>query len=526
MEHLKPEEILMYLRKSRADDPNESVEETLEKHLEILNRWMEKNLPSPIPIENLFKEVVSGETIADRPEFRRLLKLIESPRYKAILVLDLARLGRPDMEEIGKLSKIFRYTHTLVITPMKIFDMEDEYERDMFERDLKRGNETLEYQKKIQKRGKELSVSQGNYIASIPPYGYDKIEIKEGKRKCPTLAINEEQANVVRMIFDLYVNHNMGYKAICNHLNSLHIPTALNGVWTPITIMCMLKNIHYIGKVKYYERKTVIVVEDGEVKKTKPYAKKGDYMIYDGKHPAIISEELFYAAQERLGKNPRAKADRELQNPLAGILYCRCGAAMMMRKYLKPSGGGVRCSSRVVCTKQTHCQTSSTTLDEILDFVETLLKQKIAEFEVEVTNNNNNSHLLYEKRIKSLEKKLDELQAKELAQWEAQSDPDPAKRMPQHIFQMLNEKLLKEREETKLAIKEAYDNIPQKVDYEQKIVTFQKALDYLRDDSKSALEKNALLKQCIKRIVYSRERPDVPNRWNGLPIELDVTLMV
>ncbi|MEE0968558.1 MAG: hypothetical protein U0M06_04210, partial [Clostridia bacterium] len=63
-ENLKPEEILIYLRKSRADDPLLSVSEVLLKHESILNEWTEKNLKALIPEENRFKEVVSGESIA------------------------------------------------------------------------------------------------------------------------------------------------------------------------------------------------------------------------------------------------------------------------------------------------------------------------------------------------------------------------------------------------------------------------------------------------------------------------------
>ena len=143
-EILKSEEILLYLRKSRSDDPLLTTDEVLERHETLLNEWMEKNLDTPIPEENRFREVVSGETIADRPEFRKVLKLLESPKYKAVLVVEVSRLGRPDMEEIGRISKLFRYTNTLVITPMMTFDIANEYERDMFERELKRGNEYLE----------------------------------------------------------------------------------------------------------------------------------------------------------------------------------------------------------------------------------------------------------------------------------------------------------------------------------------------------------------------------------------------
>ena len=177
----RPDEIVQYLRKSRTDDPYLSVEEVLSKHETILREWAERNLPGPVPEENIFREVVSGETIKDRPEFLKLLRLIESPDIKAILVVEVQRLSRGDLEDAGRLMKILRFTHTQVITPHKIYDLEDEYDRDFFERELKRGNEFLEYTKKILNRGRQLSVSQGNYIASVAPYGMDKCWVQEGK---------------------------------------------------------------------------------------------------------------------------------------------------------------------------------------------------------------------------------------------------------------------------------------------------------------------------------------------------------
>ena len=172
--NFRPEEVLVYLRKSRTDDPTLTVEEVLAKHETILDEWSEKNLGGKVPETNKFREVVSGETIADRPEMQRILKLIESPRIKAVLTVEVQRISRGDLEDAGHIIKLLRYTNTIVITPQKIYDITNEYDREFFERELKRGNEFLEYQKKIMKRGTLLSVSQGNYVGNAAPYGWDK----------------------------------------------------------------------------------------------------------------------------------------------------------------------------------------------------------------------------------------------------------------------------------------------------------------------------------------------------------------
>lgn len=530
IDNLKPDEVLDYLRKSRTDDPTLSVEEVLSKHETILDEWAVKNLGAKVPEENKFREVVSGETIADRPQIQKILKMIESPRFKAIKCYDVQRLSRGDLEDAGRLIKLLRYTNTIVITPQKIYDLRDEYDRDAFERELKRGNEYLEYTKKIMNNGRLLSVSQGNFIGNTAPYGYEKIVIMEGRRKCHTLAIKEEEANVVRMIFDLYVNKDYGHRTICNYLESIGINPTKGKYWAPATIRDMLANVHYTGRVRWNWRKVVTVVEDSEIIQVRPRRKMGDYLLYDGKHEAIISEELFNAAQEKHGKNTRTKAATKLKNPLAGLIFCQCGRAMIYRQY-RETDGNVRCAPRVICSDQQHCNTGSCTFDDLMNVVTDSLKQTIEDFEFKIKNQDVDSAKLHEKHLKTLEKKLQELEAKELAQWEAQADPDPSQRMPAEIFKKLNEKLLNEKEEVRQAIQTARQSAPTPIDYAEKLAKLHDAINALSDPAKSVEEKNKLLRACVERIDYNRERPERTrldfksyDGWTTPPIEIDIKI--
>ena len=526
-EQLKPEEVLIYLRKSRADDPMLSVEEVLSKHEAVLDEWVEKNLSAQIPPENRFKEVVSGESIADRPEFQKVLKQIESPKFKAVLVVEVSRLGRPDMEEIGKISKMFRYTNTLVITPSRAFDLTDKYERDMFEQELKIGNYYLEYVKTILRSGREASVKRGCYVCSKPLYGYDKVTITEGKRKYPTLAINEEQANIVRMIFDWYVNENIGTQTIANRLNDMGVKPPMIELWRVDTIRKILENPHYIGKVIWNRRKAVLVVDNGEFRKTRPKTTDEEYMVCDGLHEAIVSEEVFNAAQAKRGRTHRTCDNKELRNPLASLLYCECGRSMSYRHSTR--GNLQYREPRLVCNGQKYCGCGSCSITEMMDFVVDLLKQKIAEYSEEVSNDTTETAKFHEKQVKNLEKKLSDLNSKELALWEAQLDSE--NKMPSHIFQSLTEKITKEREETEAALAKAQEVVATPISNEVKRVTLQNALDALLDDEVSVAEKNRFLKMCINRITYHRDPIQrVVGKGNGRgyvspPIELDVKMM-
>ena len=522
-----PEEVLDYLRKSQSDDPLLTVEEVLRKHEAILDEWAERHLGGKVPEENKFREIVSGETIKGRPEIQKVLRLIESPKIKAVKVVEPQRLTRGDLEDIGRLMKLLKHTNTLVITPNRIYDLRDEYDWDAFERELKRGNEYLEYYKKIQRRGRLLSVSQGNYIGSTPPYGFDKITIIDDKRKCPTLKENPEQADVVRIIFDLFVNKDMGRRRIANYLDGMGIQPPKGTHWSSGSIREIITNVHHIGKVRWNWRKWVTVVEDGEFIKTRPVTKIGEYLIYEGRHSGIIPEELFNAAQEKMGRNHRAKPDVKVRNPFVSIMFCKkCGKATVY-KHAKNKDGTEKSAPRIMCSDQGHCESGSCLYSELLDRVCEILAQCIEDFEVRLNNDTGDSVKLHAKLIKNLEKKMQELQEKELSQWESQSDPDPAKRMPQHIFQQLNAKLLKEKEEVQQALCKAYESIPEPVDYEEKVAKFKDALSALRDPEVDAEEKNRLLKLCIDRIEYFREKPQrINGAWNNPDIELDVKLRV
>ena len=388
-------------------------------------------------------------------------------------------------------------------------------------------------------RGRLLSVSQGNFIGSIPPYGYDKVEIVVDKRKCPTLSENKEQADIVRFIFDMYVNQNMGYTRICNTLDEMNVKPPKGKYWSPPAVRDMVSNIHYIGKVKWNWRKTQEIVEEGEIKKTRPKARIGEYLVYEGRHEGIIPEAQYAAAQAKRGTLPRTKAKTKVINPFAGLIYCHCGRAMVYRTYSKNK-------PRLLCGGQSHCQTGSCTFDEMVEQVCEILKRCISDFEVRLKNDEGDSVKLHARLVKNLEKRLEDLQAKELSQWEMQSHPDESQRMPPDIFKMLNEKLLKEKDEVTQALCKARASMPEPVDYAEKIMHFTDALTALRDDNVSAEEKNRFLKACIERIEYKREKPtrlksqrervtingkrtttsplQTGGNWTSPPIELDVKL--
>lgn len=496
-------ETLEYDRKSRLDDPLMTVEEVLEKHGRMMDDYANRHLGGPIPEENKFKEIGSGESIDSRPEMLRLLKTVESPKIKAILVVDVQRLSRGDLEDAGRLIKILRYTNTYVITPYKIYDLRDEYDRDAFERELKKGNEYLEYFKKIQKRGKIDGVAAGNYVGSVAPFGFDRLQIKDGKKDCFTLVENKEQADIVRLIFEWYCNEDIGATAICRRLESMNIKTNSGGTkWRPSIIFAMLENVHYIGYVRWNWRKTVKVIEDQQVKEKRPKAKVDEYLIYKGKHDGIISEELFQKAQKIRGTRHRAPSNLTLKNPLSGVLYCKCGAKMGYNTYV--ANGIEIAPPKVKCNNQVYCKSGSADFNGVFNDICRALEDCIEDFTVRIDDKRDDSIKLHKNLIANLKKKMVELQTTEDLQWESLHHPDPAQRMPQAVFTRLNEKVLKEKEAVRDALCKAEESMPEPIDYKERVMRFTDALVALRDPNISAKTKNRYLKDIVERIEYDR----------------------
>jgi hypothetical protein len=181
-----------------------------------------------------------------------------------------------------------------------------------------------------------------------------------------------------------------------------------------------------------------------------------------------------------------------------------------------------------------------------MDRVRDTLKQCIKDFEVRIKNNDNDSAKMHENLIKRLKLKLEELNKKELNQWEKYSEEE----MPKEIFEKLNEKVLKEKDEIQQALCKAYESMPEPIDYEEQLLRFKDALNAFDDPNVSAEKKNKLLKACIERIDYKREKAvriksqqtryydketkqtrytsplKTGGNWTNPPIELDIKLAV
>ena len=328
------DELIIFLRKSRSDNPNETVEETLQRHERQLQEHALKTFGSYIKEENIYREVVSGgEELEQRPEFLKVLHRLEKGNVRGVLVVDPQRLSRSGMYGAGDIINAFYYTDTLIVTPNKTYDLKNKYDKKFIEMELMQGAEYLEYTKEKLAIGRLTSVKEGKFVGSTPPFGYDKEKIK--KEKGYKLVLNDE-SEIVRMIFDLFLD-DVGTSNVANTLNKLKIKSREQETWTPMMVRNILENPTYYGMLTWEKRKTITKLVDGALIKTRPRNEK--YLLFKGLHDPIVSEEEFKIAQDKLrnGNHPRRPSNiNEISNPLAGIVKCSvCGRTMVRRPFKK-----------------------------------------------------------------------------------------------------------------------------------------------------------------------------------------------
>ncbi|MBO5484934.1 MAG: recombinase family protein [Lachnospiraceae bacterium] len=328
-------EYAMYLRKSRADRDAEhhGKGETLARHEELLTALANK---MNISVTDIYREIVSGETISSRPEMLKLLENIEAGRYAGVLVVEVERLARGATIDQGIVAQAFQLSNTKIITPTKTYDPNNEFDEEYFEFGLfmaRREYKTIN--RRIQ-RGRIAASNEGRYVGSTAPYGYERYKIPGDKGY--SLRIIPKQAEIVRLIFNLYTNGKLdedgtrisvGTNEIANILDNMGIKPAVSQYWSSASLRDMIKNPVYIGKIRWGFDKEIKAYENGQLVKKR--IRNKDCKIVEGLHEAIIDELTFSRAQEVMKSNTKnsVPSTRELRNPLSGIIYCqKCGHIM------------------------------------------------------------------------------------------------------------------------------------------------------------------------------------------------------
>lgn len=360
----------IHLRKSRADIEAEArgEGESLARHRARLLAFAER---AGLPVVAEYGEIISGDRLSDRPEMQRLLADVAAGKYDGVLTVEVSRLTRGDLMDQGRIMNTFKYSGTKIITPEHTYDLSEDWDEDVLQSDLLMARREYKYIKKRMQRGRQASASEGLWQGRAP-YGYRVVKIRPGKGY--TLEPDPVQAPIVQMIFDMYANRHTGYVAIAKHLNSLGIRTNTGSVWTSGTILPLIRNPVYAGYVAWGKRTSVTKMDERGMLTTSRILNSSP-MVSVGKHPPLVSQEIFDAAQNARASRAHTSchAHDPIKNPLAGILFCSvCGHSM----YRQPHSGGSGHNKYDILTCKTFdCPTTGIALSTVEALVLSTLNQ-------------------------------------------------------------------------------------------------------------------------------------------------------
>ncbi len=494
------EQYAKYLRKSRFDrDYAElSVEETLKRHGELLDRLAKDK---GYQVVKTYYEVVSGESIAARPEIQRLLEEVNAGLYAGVLVVDVERLARGNGADQAYISQVFQFSGTKIITPTKVYDPANEFDEEYFEFGLFMSRREYKTINRRLVRGRDSSAREGKYISSIAPYGYQRVKLE--KEKGYTLAPEASEAEVVRLIFRRFLSGE-GTRRIATALNQRGVPTRHGGPWISTTISQILQNPVYLGKIRRGWARQLKRVENGVVKKrvqrqTDPAA----YQLYNGLHPALVSAEDFDRAQalrqEKRGE-ARVKKDFQLQNAFAGLLFCaRCGRRVGRTALSAQQGGG----ARLRCVGGARCGCVSADYEAVEEAILSALRSWLSGYRVKV-------------EAADFTEEADELQARltHLAQEEARLTTqldNACDLLEQGIYTPEEFQRRREKLRTQLDALQAQQSAAQQA--QRQMTQAQEGQSTLIPQTENLLtsyealtvaERNALLKALLHRIEYDK----------------------
>ena len=383
----------LYLRKSRADMDAEARGdgETLAKHRAALTAYARNR---GLLIVREYAEIVSGDSIAARPQMQQLLEDVKSGMYAGVIVNDVDRLGRGDSidQEIIKLT--FAAAHTLIITPYSDIDPNSIQDGDMLDFRMFFANAEHKMITRRMTQGRARSAAAGNWVSGQAPYGY-KIAKHDGKTR---LEPDPDTAPIVKMVFDWYASGEAGYMMIAKRLDKMGIQSGRGKGFSSHVIHRMLENPAYIGRTEYGQHATVEQIEDG--RRVKKYIRSAPEIVVENTHPAIIAPDVWQAVRDRaaLARHRSPVATNKVSaNPLAGLVVCaECGSVMQM----------TRSAKRMISCLNVNCPTCSIAIDTLEGIVLDILQSWCAEYKEPATKQDDKAE-----EIAALRKQIDGIAA-------------------------------------------------------------------------------------------------------------------
>ena len=465
----------LYCRLSNEDElQDESRSITNQK--ELLERYAKEN---NLNIYDIYVDDGYSGTSFERPDFQRMIRDIEYKKVNMVIVKDSSRLGRDYIGFGEYIDKYFQKNKVRVISILDNYDLEiDNGVADTLPIKAVMNDYYAKDTSKKVRSTKLKNAKQGLFMGRYAPFGYDKS--KEDKHK---LVINEEQAKVVRKIFDLALEGNSPLQISYILINDkTPTPSQIMNmqrkteIWQPQVIRRILRNEMYIGNMEQCKKKKI----NYKLKKIID-TPKADWIIVEDTHEPIIEKEKFYAVQEMLKSKEKTRT-KSLDLLLRGLIVCKeCGKKMGTTVDARGNHNRyLRCSSYVTAPRQRICtphimnykKLEDAVLNEIQEICKQYLdKNKLKQIvdienqEMDKQNQIKKEKSATEKSIEVLTMQIDKLYEDKLNGLLNNED-----------FKRLYDKKVKERELKQRHLKELEDVKLQKrtVDYEKVMSDFLK----------------------------------------------------
>jgi DNA invertase Pin-like site-specific DNA recombinase len=287
--------VAIYARVSTEHEAQLSaLENQIQYYDELLKRHPEWDL-----YDRYIDEGITGTSIKKRKNFMRMMKDAEDGKFDLIVTREVSRFARNTVDTLQETRKLKKIGVEVYFTEDNIWTFhDDDGELKLTIMATLAQNESKKTSQRV-KAGQKISFQNGVYYGSGNVMGYDRI----GK----DAVINEEQAEVVKLIFKLFLD-GYGTQKINYELEKRGIPTATGlKTWSFATISRMLQNPFYCGTVVYRKEYTPDFLEQ----KKKKNKGEVEQIIVEGKHTPIISKEVFEQVQKIIKSHSTIKPEQK-----------------------------------------------------------------------------------------------------------------------------------------------------------------------------------------------------------------------
>lgn len=303
-----PLRVTFYARVSTDSDEQLN---SLENQISYFKEYITTN-PNWIYVDGYIDEGISGSSVKKRKHFLRMIEDAKSGYFDLIITKEVSRFSR-------NLSDSIKYTQELMANDVGVYfqsngintyDPNSEFILNMM------GSVAQEEVKRLSSRvkwGHSEAIKRGRVLGSSSITGYKKDNAK--------LVIVEEEAKVVRKIFELYATGNYGFCKLAMELHKQGIDNSKGKIYDKDTLKRIIENPKYKGFYSGHTTETI----DYRTKK-RVYIPKEERIIYkDENIPAIVSEELWNRANEILESRSNVVKNKELSNRRTERKYAYSG---------------------------------------------------------------------------------------------------------------------------------------------------------------------------------------------------------